>query len=1241
MSVDRDALRKDLRPQVRLLEDSLRERAGEVPEFHERLRREWQRALDAKRLTGTYETWLEGQVAQAAVGWVLGTVFVRFCEDNGLIDEPWIAGPDDDRLGAAIDREQAWYLAGDDDRKENATAREWMLEAFAHLRESSYVLAGLFSEDRNPLYWITPDRDAAKSLLNFWRQPGVDSAVIHDFTDEELDTRFLGNLYEDLSDHAKKTFALLQTPEFVEEFILDRTLTPALKEFGVDPAYPHPLEREKRSLDPLPDVLRIIDPTCGSGHFLIGAFRRLLEAWRASERSNNMSNFEVIARVLAGVHGVDKNPFAAEIARFRLLIEATKADEIKPLKDMPNWEINVAVGDSLLHGRGVIPIQDKLEGSASLFGEDESSFHTYKTEDVNDYIREVDILGAGSYHVVVGNPPYITVKDSAESDLYRERYSSCHRQYSLSVPFAERFFKLAVRGEQGPRGSGHVGQITANSFMKREFGKKLIEEFFWTPKVGKEHQAVNLTEVIDTSGAYIPGHGTPTVILVGRNTFPRMDDPIRAILGIRGESGIPDNPGGGIVWREITTQIDTPGTESTWISVENIRRYELATHPWSLSGGGADALQSHLNKKGASLGSITRDIGRTTVLGEEGAWVLPDDSTVRRLKEESRVKISVSGTSVRDYTLGSVEFARNPYLALGRSDFVEPNDHLVAVSLWPMRTVLRCRTVFGKTFEDRGLPWYAHLENYTSKFHPNLSITFTEVATHNHFVLDRGGKFFNKTAPIIKFSNDFGEDHYLKLLGLLNSSTACFWLKQVNHNKSGSGVGRGIQPESWMDRYQFNSTKLEKFPIPSGTPGNVSQILDDLAQELTQAEPSAIASGSTFAAAAMAAASYDNWLIRQRMIALQEELDWQVYGLYGLLDETEAAVLTAKNLDEVPEVDLGQRAFEIVMARKMAAGELETEWFKRHRSTPMTEIPSDWPEWYRNLVSRRIEKIASDRNIRLIEKPEFKRRWAHEPWKKRQKEALANYLLDACEDRSLWFDESGRAVTRTVYNLADALRTRPELVEAACLYAGSATANLANVLEEIMEAEHVPFIKSLRYKDSGLRKRAQWEKTWAMQREEDLSGETLDIPVPPKYTSVDFLKASYWRNRGKLDVAKERFISYPGANPVADDSLLIGWAGWDHRDQAVALTTLINERRTRAAWTPEQLTPLLIGLRELEFWLTQWHDQPDPQLGNQSPATVFPMLRKGEMQQLGLTEDDLDNWVPPKNIRRNRRSKAE
>ena len=103
------------------------------------------------------------------------------------------------------------------------------------------------------------------------------------------------------------------------------------------------------------------------------------------------------------------------------------------------------------------------------------------------------------HDVVVGNPPYITPKDAALSTTYRQLYRTPHRQYALTVPFMELFFHLAHPA--GQTSAGWVGQITSNSFMKREFGSKLIEEFLPT---------VELRTVIDTSGAYIPGHGTPT-----------------------------------------------------------------------------------------------------------------------------------------------------------------------------------------------------------------------------------------------------------------------------------------------------------------------------------------------------------------------------------------------------------------------------------------------------------------------------------------------------------------------------------------------------------------------------------------------------------------------------------------------------------------------------------------------------------------------------------------------------------
>jgi methylase of polypeptide subunit release factors len=80
------------------------------------------------------------------------------------------------------------------------------------------------------------------------------------------------------------------------------------------------------------------------------------------------------------------------------------------------------------------------------------------------------ILGR-QYHAVVGNPPYIVVKDAALNAAYRKQYASCHMKYSLGAPFTERFFELALhRVKADSQAAGFVGLITANSFMKREFG---------------------------------------------------------------------------------------------------------------------------------------------------------------------------------------------------------------------------------------------------------------------------------------------------------------------------------------------------------------------------------------------------------------------------------------------------------------------------------------------------------------------------------------------------------------------------------------------------------------------------------------------------------------------------------------------------------------------------------------------------------------------------------------------------
>ena len=373
------------------------------------------------------------------------------------------------------------------------------------------------------------------------------------------------------------------------------------------------------------------------------------------------------------------------------------------------------------------------------------------------------------------------------------------------------------------------------------------------------------------------------------------------------------------------------------------------------------------------------------------------------------------------------------------------------------------------------------------------------------------------------------------------------------------------------------------------------------------------------------------------MIGLQEELDWDVYHRYGLITDDQATELVAETAD-VPELKLGERAFEIVLARRLESGEVETRWFTQHRTTPITEIPAHWPEAYRAVVARRIRVIERDRNIGLIERPECKRRWQSEAWEDKEQAALTIWLLDRCEDRSLWFGSEGEPVPMTVNRLSDRLRMDADVVSVARLLRGP-DADLGDVLKEIIAEEHVPFVAQYRYKPSGLDKRRQWERTWDLQREEDATGKNLDIDVPPKYAGVDFQKQSYWRHRGKLDVPKERFISYPDASPDSDpSSLLIGWAGWDHRERAAALITLLQERSDVDGWETSKLMGLMAGLLEAMPWVRQWHGEVNLDFG-MSYADAYDGYLTAQRESRSLTEDDLRTWTPTPSARGGRKRK--
>ncbi|HBO3456332.1 TPA: BREX-2 system adenine-specific DNA-methyltransferase PglX [Pseudomonas aeruginosa] len=1201
--INRADLLKSLQALLPHIEKDILSYSEANAELSEHLQSEYRAAVEAERTAEHFVSWREAQITQAAVAWVLTCVFVRFLEDNGLLTEPVLAGPVRDVQGRnalqqAKERIVAYF-------NENPTfeERHYLLDLFAEL-EKYPVIAELLDHRHNPLWQIPVSADGAKRLIDFFQKIDADSGeILHDFTDQEWDTRFLGDLYQDLSESVRKRYALLQTPEFVESFILDYTLEPAIQTFG------------------LPG-LRLIDPTCGSGHFLLTTFERVFNQWLKREPGTNTR--ELAQRALDVVHGTDINPYAIAICRFRLLIAAMKAAGSSRIKDAPSFQFNLACADSLLHGRRFEWQGQGIQGGLL----DEVKRHVYEVEDSQKLNK---ILGQ-RYHVVVGNPPYITVKDKALNQAYRDKYPTCHRKYSLGAPFTERFFDLTLSPE-GNQPAGFMGMITANSFMKREFGKKLIEEYL--PRK-------DLTHVVDTSGAYIPGHGTPTVILFARNQAPKSDF-LRAVLGVRGEPGTPQNAELGKVWTSIVELLPEAGSGNEFISVLDQSRGLFCVHPWSVGGGGISELKELVEATDERLEDVCESIGFLTITGEDNVFVLPKKAADRLGLKSAHF---CEGENLRDWTIEFADAVVFPYKEEHGQLLVDDTSELKY--FWSYRSLLSARKMFGKSPIEHGLKWNELIYLARKRYFSECLIAFAFVSTHNNFVFAPRGRLFKQSAPVVKLRADAVENDYLAILGLLNSSIACFWMKQVFHNKGASSDKGVLQDDPERFRFEFDGTKLKKFPLPVFGGDNRDKLIE-LVREIIAAT-NALGEFSIESLLELSRREglelsdvvknliKDRDAIRGRMVRLQEEMDWLCYEIYGLIKPGEKVCSLVHELvpSSMPEMIPDNRPY-----RKPDAFDLDVD-------------------------RERFNYLNFNENVALVERPEYKRRWfrsagAYDAQNLSDEliftRQIKDWLLDRCEKAC---QLSG---LQSCAQLADLLRRDKELLKVAEIYCGSDVIDLQALVVDLVEIDNVPQMAAARLKPDSLPKFYAWQETWEKQRLEDAidvkygvdqplaekdagdpekrakydlalarakleKAENVgDIPLPPQYKPTDFRKSSYWSLRGKLDVPKERFFSLPGCEKGGDSTLVIGWAGLNHLQRAQAIAAWYLDRKEGEGWETERLIPMLVALDELIPWLKQWHNEVDPEFGERMGDYYEGFLLE-ELRNLEITRADLLSWQP-------------
>jgi hypothetical protein len=190
----------------------------------------------------------------------------------------------------------------------------------------------------------------------------------------DMETQELGSVYESLLEltprltddgrgfafaeggeamgHARKTTGSYYTPDSLVQALLDSALDPVLDRV------------EAEANDPAAALLSVtvLDPACGSGHFLLAAARRIATRL-ARARAGGVASRADFRRALrdvvrACVHGVDRNPMAVELTKVALWIET-----VEPGKPLGFLDVNIRCGDALL---GVFDLKVLAQGIPDL-----------------------------------------------------------------------------------------------------------------------------------------------------------------------------------------------------------------------------------------------------------------------------------------------------------------------------------------------------------------------------------------------------------------------------------------------------------------------------------------------------------------------------------------------------------------------------------------------------------------------------------------------------------------------------------------------------------------------------------------------------------------------------------------------------------------------------------------------------------------------------------------------------------
>lgn len=281
----------------------------------------------------------------------------------------------------------------------------------------------------------------------------------------EVNVNILGHIFEqsisDLEDLKKegvskrKKDGVYYTPEYITDYICRNTIIPYLSKSKTSSVY----ELVSEYVDDI-DVLekkfkelKIVDPACGSGAFLIKAIDILLEIHKeiqnVKESKGTYStgsqfyltkwNEETEIRMIIenNIYGVDINRESVEITQLSLFLKIASSE-----RKLIGLSKNIKVGNSLVDDKGI-------------------DSRGFSWTDEFPEIMQID-----KFDIVIGNPPYVRMEEFKEIKSHLKRYETHAERADLYVYFYEKGHSLLKEG-------GMFGVISSNTFMRTDYGENL------------------------------------------------------------------------------------------------------------------------------------------------------------------------------------------------------------------------------------------------------------------------------------------------------------------------------------------------------------------------------------------------------------------------------------------------------------------------------------------------------------------------------------------------------------------------------------------------------------------------------------------------------------------------------------------------------------------------------------------------------------------------------------------------